>query len=145
METCWGDPPGVSVPLDGEKLTPPRLSLTDHVILVLEPEFSVRVTVQVKGGPLGHSFRSIAVGLTDHVAVGVGDGVGDGVGEGDNVGVGEGVGDGDRVGDGVGEGVGIDVGEDDNVGDGDGDGVGVGVALESSVNVTGMVASPPFE
>lgn len=47
METCCGGPPGVSVPLDGEKLTPPRLSLADQVMLVLELESSVRVTVQV--------------------------------------------------------------------------------------------------
>ena len=46
METCC-DAPGVSVVPGGEKLTPPRLSFADQVILVLEPESSVRVTVQV--------------------------------------------------------------------------------------------------
>lgn len=120
----------MSVPLDGEKLALPRLSLTDHVILVLELESSVSVTVQVKGGPLEQSYWSIAIGLTDHFAIG-------GVGDGDGVGEG--------VGDGVGEGDGIVVGDADKVGDGDGDSVGVGVEPESSVSVTGMLVFPPFD
>src|SRR6266852_5316939 len=117
------DAPGLSVPLPGEKLALPRLSLADHFILPGEPAPSVRVTVQDQVELPLQLFVLRLVGETDHV---VGSTVGDGVGEG--VGVCDGV----SVGDG-----GIDVGV--------GDGVGVGVLPESSVSVTGIVTPPPFE
>jgi hypothetical protein len=118
------------MPLDGEKLTAPALSLADHVILVLELESSVRVTLQeyVVGPPLQLELvLSRLVGLTDHVAVGVG--VGDG-----------GVGVGDGGGGGVGDGGSVGVG--DGVGDGDGDGVGV---VPGTATVTAACTFPPFE
>jgi len=119
------DAPGLSVPLPGEKLALPRLSLADQFILPGEPAPSVRVTVQDQVELPLQLFVFRLVGETDHVVgstVGVGVGVGEGVGVGDGVGVG-----------------GIDVGV------GGCDGVGVGVLPESSVRVTGIVTSPPFE
>jgi len=113
------DAPGLSVPLPGEKLALPRLSLADHFILPGEPAPSDRVTVQDQVELPLQLFVLRLVGETDHV---VGSTVGDGVGEGVGVGVG-----------------GIDVGV------GGCDGVGVGVLPESSVRVTGIVTSPPFE
>ena len=109
------DAPGLSVPLPGEKLALPRLSLADQFILPGEPAPSVRVTVQDQVELPLQLFVFRLVGETDHVV-------------------------GSTVGDGVGEGVGgIDVGV------GGCDGVGVGVLPESSVRVTGIVTSPPFE
>ena len=107
MVTCT-EPPGVSVPLGGEKLTPPTLSLADQAILPGEAEPSVKVTVQVQVDLPVQLLVLKLVGLTDHVVgttVGDGDGVGEGVGDGDGVGEG----DGDGVGDGVGDGDGVGV------------------------------------
>jgi len=116
----------MSVVLGGEKLTTPRLSLADQVILVLELASSVKVTVQenVVGPPLQLVLvLSRLVGLTDHDAVG-GDGLGDGGGGGG------------KVGDGGGGG--------GRVGDGGGGRVGDGVA-PMTVSVTLTRVFPPFE
>jgi len=89
------DAPGLSVPLPGEKLALPRLSVADQFILPGEPAPSVRVTVQVQVELPLQLFVFRLVGETDHVVgstVGDGDGVGEGVGDGDGDGEGVGVG-----------------------------------------------------
>src|SRR5258708_5391326 len=120
--------PGDRVLPGGVKVAPTSL-LADQVILPVELELSVRVTVQDPGTP--QVLESKLVGLTDHAGT-VGEGDGDGEGEGDGEGDGDGEGEGGGVVPGglVGEGVGL------------GGSVGV-TPVTTSVTVT--VAFPAFE
>lgn len=132
--------PGDRVLPGGVKVAPTSL-LADQVILPVELELSVRVTVQDPGTP--QVLESKLVGLTDHAGtVGEGDGDGEGEGDGEGDGDGEGEGDGDGEGDGEGEGGGVVPGG--LVGEGVGLGGSVGVTpVTTSVTVT--VAFPAFE
>jgi len=120
LTCCWL--PGERVPPDGAKVAFTVL-LADQVILPVELESSVRVTVH--GAVTPQVLESKLVGLTDH-AGGTGEGEGDGEGEGEGDGEGDGDGEGVGEGDGDGEGVGDGEGDGEGVGDGDGDGEGEG-------------------
>jgi hypothetical protein len=152
MDTDCGTP-GERVPLDGLKVALISL-LAVQVILPVELELSVRVTVQDPVPP--QVLGSKLAGLTDHAGGTTGEGDGEGVGVG--VGVDVGVGVGLEVG--VGVGVEVAVGLGEGVGDGDGEGggvvpgglVGEGTRLGGGVgvipvttSVRATVAFPAFE
>ena len=127
------------MPLDGLKVALISL-LAVQVILPVELELSVRVTVQ---DPVTPQVLDKLVGLTDHAGT-AGEGDGDGEGEGDGDGDGEGEGEGDGEGDGDGEGEGGGVVPGGLVGEGVGLGDGVGVTPVTT-SVTATVVFPAFE